>query len=196
MLMPYFMHNVNNLMVGVMGNLDLADMFMPRIDKVEPKLTAARAATSSVVEFIRDISDTGGSESLDIFQDRDLQTTLLTLRAACGRSVSTEGIDSMSLQTGVPCADPRKIKSILNGLATWTVICLGGSGSVEGTASSSGISFRWKRPAGAGKPHMPGGEDAASIPVMAGGLSKAAGMVLVVEEWTESAGGVSLVFLK
>ncbi len=50
-LLPYYLHSANNLLVGVLGNLDLAGMFMPDTDKVKPKLAGARVATGSVVEF-------------------------------------------------------------------------------------------------------------------------------------------------
>jgi len=196
MLMPYFMHNINNLMVGVMGNLDLAGMFMPQADRVEPKLKAARAATMSVVDFIRDISDVYDCEKSEFFQNADLRKTLLLLQAACGRSVSTLGLDSISMPDPVPCRDSASVRTALNGLAAWAVICLGGSGSVEGSFSGAILNLKWSRPSSAGKPHMPGREHSATLLALSAGLLVSSGVTVVIDEWTDTKGGVSIVFIE
>lgn len=193
-LIPYFMHNINNLMVGVMGNLDLAGMFMPDIARVEPKISAARSSTGSVVDFIRDVSEVFSPGNLTSLTNEDLKKTLLLLKAACGRSVASQGIDGMAFHESPVCSRPVAVLCALRGMAAWCVLCLGGSGILEGEVSGSSITLRWSRPAGSGRPHMPGGDTAGDILALAGGVAASAGNVLVVNGWTDMAGEVTIAY--
>ncbi len=193
-LIPYFMHNINNLMVGVMGNLDLAGMFMPDMARVEPKISAARSSTGSVVDFIRDVSGVFFPGDLTSLTNEDLQKTLLLLKAACGRSVASQGIDGMVLRESPVCSSPVAVLCTLRGMAAWCVLCLGGNGTIGGEVSGSLITLRWSRPEGSGRPHMPGGETAGDILALAGGMAASAGNVLVVNRWTDMAGEVTIAF--
>ncbi len=193
-LLPYFVHNINNLMVGVMGNLDLAEMFMPEIEKVAPKLNAARAATGSVVDFIRDISAIHAPLSEVEVSWEDLNRVITTLKAACGRSVSTDGLDRLKLHKGIPCGNSGSLLNTVRGMGVWCVLCMGGNGSVEGTVNEGRITLCWNRPPGSGKSHMPGGESASEVLNITGGMAVSAGYRLIVENWTDSTGTVTLAF--
>jgi len=187
-LLPYYLHQPNNLMVGVMGNLDLAGMFMPDISRVEPKMNAARAATGSVVDFIRDIS---GSYS-DSTRSDLLQRVLTRIRAACGRSVSFLDLDLRGegfLQAG----SPELLEEVLTGMGTWCVLCLGGSGAIRGETSEEKFSLEWERPS-TGSSHMPGREQAAEVLRITGSLCLMGGFVLAVENWTDTGGRITLGF--
>lgn len=193
MLLPFFLHNMNNLLVGVTGNIDLAGMFMPDLARVQPKINSARTATGSLVEYIRDLAGTLSTGSDGWITDEAVKNTMILLRAACGRSVSTESAENMRVKEPIPCNSASTVLTALNGMVTWCVISLGGSGSVQGNAEQSEISFTWQRPAGAGLPQMPGGEHSTSVISMTGSLAQRADCVLVVENWTENSGKVSLV---
>jgi hypothetical protein len=89
-LLPLFVHNVNNLMVGAMGNIDLATLFSRDPDKCQSKLKDASAAMRRLSEFMSDL----GAVSQQL-PDReapadwaDLQSVLTMGRLACGRSVN------------------------------------------------------------------------------------------------------------
>ena len=90
MMLPYYLHNANNLMVGVLGNLDLAGMFMPDIEKVEPKIAGARNATGTVVNYLREIAGAIPSCENISFDEYAVGKCLILLKAACGRSVNSE----------------------------------------------------------------------------------------------------------
>lgn len=196
MLMPYFVHNANNLMVGVMGNLDLADIFMPDTEKVGPKLSAARNATNNVVEFLRDLSDSFPSDDCTAFTGDDVERSLVLIRSACGRSVSFEGPESADLAATLPCGSAAKATAALSGIAAWVVVSLGGMGTISYFSGGGKLTFRWARPEGCGKSHMPGSGNGAAILSLAGGLAASAGLALVVENYTKNGGEVSLVFNK
>lgn len=191
-LMPYFLHNINNLMVGVMGNLDLAAMFMPDIQKVESKLGAARASTGSVVGFIRDISEVSYDMKKDAVTQGDIARILVFISAACGRSVNTVGIETMALPENIPSGRPAMFVNAFKGMGAWCVLCMGGNGTIQGSISQGRVSFRWSRPEDSGRSHMPGGGNAEAILSVAGRLAASAGCRLVVEEWTTSSGAVTL----
>ena len=193
-LLPFFLHNINNLMVGVMGNLDLAGMFMPDMEKVAPKLEAARSATGSVVDFIRDISQPPSSLGTCEIAADDFRRVFTTLKAACGRSVSTEGLDKLDLRAGTPCSDPLSLLNVLWGMGVWSVLCMGGNGSLDGQLSENLISLSWKRPPEAGKSHMPGPEKAPSVLAITGRYAVSSGYRLMVENWCDSSGTVILAY--
>lgn len=185
-LLPYYLHNLNNLMVGVMGNLDLAGMFMPDISRVEPKMNAARAATGSVVDFIRDIS---GSFS-DSTRSDLLQRVLTRIRAACGRSVSFLDLDPRG-ENWLDTGSPELLEEVLTGMGTWCVLCLGGSGTIRGETAEGTFSLEWKKPS-SGSSHMPGREQAAEVLRITGSLCLSGGFVLAVEDWTDAGGRITL----
>jgi hypothetical protein len=196
MLMPYYLHNTNNLMVGVMGNLDLADIFMPDLEKVGPKLEAARGATGRVVDFLRSVSGAFPSEDCTSVTGDEIRKTLTIIRTACGRSVCSEGLDSIDISDTFPCKDPAKAIAAMNGIAAWLVVSLGGMGSVSGVAIDGRLTFKWTRPEGSGKSHMPGSGNGNIILSLAGGLAASAGLALVAENLTKNGGEVSIVFNK
>ena len=196
MMLPYFLHNNNNLMVGVLGNLDLAGMLLPDLEKVKPKIAAARTATGSVVDYLRDLAGSIPSEDCSSFNGDVVRRCLILLRAACGRSVVSSGLDKMALSYKARCSDPFRAVAAFTGMATWVVVSMGGSGTVKGSSSGEKLTLEWSRPESASQPYMPGGRSASSVISLAGGLAASAGMALVVENWTDNGGKVSLVAKK
>ncbi len=193
MMLPYYFHNANNLMVGVMGNLDLADMFMPDTEKVKPKLAGARTATGSVVEYIRDISSSiPSSDTLSLDHD-SVKKCLILLKAACGRSVNCEGLEEIDMSGAIDCTNPSCAFASFLGISAWAVLSLGGSGTVSGSFSDKKLSIKWARAEGMGLSYMPGAENVSSILASAAGLALSAGMIFVVENCTENCWEVSLV---
>ncbi len=195
-MLPYFLHNNNNLMVGVLGNLDLAGMLFPDTDKAEPKITAARTATGSVVDFLRDLAGSIPFEDCASFNGDAVKKCLILLKAACGRSVVSDGLGNMVLSYPARCLDPCRAVAAFTGMAAWTVVSMGGSGTVKGSSSDEKLTLEWSRPGSANHPYMPGGSSASSVIALAGGLAAASGMALVVESWTDNGGKVSLVVKK
>ncbi len=192
-LLPYYLHNANNLMVGVLGNLDLAGMFLPNLEKVEPKIAGARSATGSVVDFLRGIASAIPGDGFSSFNNDAMGKCLTLLRSACGRSVDSTGLNGIDISSPLITENPDHAVAAFSGMAAWTVVSLGGSGTVSGSSSQGRIGLKWTRPEGAGLTYMPGSENSASILATAGGLAAAAGMALVIENWTENEGEVSLV---
>lgn len=186
-LLPFFMHNVNNLLVGVIGNLDLASMFLPDLKKVEDKLSGARVSAEALVEFIRGItslssiegSNAGSSGVGDI------------IRSACGRSVQCAGLELLN-DPGASSADTAGFKSTVTGMGTWCILCLGGNGSLSCSMSGSTLSLSWERPESSGRSRMPGGEYAGEVLARVGQVAAGAGFRLILETWIDHKGRISL----
>jgi hypothetical protein len=186
-LMPHYLHNNNNLMVGVMGNLDLAGMFMPDLARVEPKLKAARTATSSAVDFLRQLSDAQGYLQGGSPAERMRRLGVL-IEAACGRSVHVSGLDGMW--------DPgEKLETWLasvHGALAWALLCMGGNGRIDCSFGGQ-CSLVWERPRTSGSPHMPGSEMAMSVLALAAGLVTGSGGKVMLHSWSDHRGEVRIV---
>ena len=192
-LLPYFMHNANNLLVGVMGNLDLAGMFMPDAERVEPKLNAARTATGSVVDYIRTVTSSITGNPGDSSRG-SLAAPLNMIRAASGRSVMSESLGNLTGENALYGVDCSLLSTVVRGMGTWCLLCLGGNGELRGNTGSRCMELEWKRPESAGRSHMPGGESAADVMAVTAGLAVSGGMTVFLEKWTDTEGKVSIVF--
>ncbi len=145
LLMPYFLHNMNNLLVGVTGNIELAGMFMPDLEKVQKKIGAAGNATGLLVEFIRSLTGTLGGSCPDAVDIACIQRVNCFLGAACGRSVSFSGAETMELDSPLRCSDSAQALAALIGMTTWCVLCVGGRGEIRGTVDGRIISYEWEK---------------------------------------------------
>lgn len=192
-LLPYFLHNINNKLVGVLGNIDLATMFIPNLDKVQIKLDSARHSTTSVIDYLRDISGSIEQNEQSSFGEAAFNECLELLKLACGRSVNIEGFEEIRLEKPINCLDSARAVSSLKGLAAWLIVSLGGSGKISVRVNKNNITMKWNKPEGGGLAHMPGSEQGSFILLLAGGLAVSAGFSFVVSKWTEKEGEVTIV---
>jgi len=191
-LMPYYMHNLNNLLVGVVGNLDLAEMFMPHTEKVAFRISEAKASASSVTGFIRSVSETLSSAGRFFNPEESFDKAISMLRAACGRSVRCDDLENMKTTGLLSSKDQPCLNTVMAAAGVWCVLCLGGNGSINGITGSGKITFIWEKPSTSGRMHMPGSENASLILAMAGGLAGSRGYRLIVENWTDFTGTVTI----
>lgn len=192
-MLPYYLHNANNLMVGVLGNLDLAGMLVPNMKKVEPKIVLARAATGNVVDYLRSIGEAISFTDSSPLTGDAIKKCMTLLEAACGRSVSFDVVENVETGGSFIYNDSPKAVAAFSGMAAWVIVSLAGTGAVTGSISHERLKLKWSRPADVGVPCMPGRDSRYSILGVTGGLAVAAGMAFVVENWTDNGGEVSLV---
>ena len=192
-LLPYFIHNINNKLVGVLGNIDLATMFFPNLEKVQTKLDSARQSTTSVIDCLRGVSGSIEKNEQSSFGKDAFNECLALLESACGRNVKVEGFDEVYFEKPIDCLDSAKAVSSLKGLVTWLIVSLGGSGAISANISQNSMVMKWTKPEGVGLEHMPGSEQGAFILLLAGGLAVSAGFSFVVSKWTEKEGEVTIV---
>ncbi|MFO7949596.1 MAG: hypothetical protein R6U36_04420 [Candidatus Fermentibacteraceae bacterium] len=159
-LLPLLVHNVNNLMVGAMGNLDLATLFSGQGQRCSEKLEEASRAMHALSDFMSDLGglsrtlpDAGVPAGWDA-----LQAVCTMGRLACGRSVSLE-VTPSTLPAAGPmcegdCLDTRTLRLVCSSLMTAALLSLGGCGSIRLTVDADlpSIHLAWKRGTGDATP--------------------------------------------
>ncbi len=179
LLLPYHVHSINNMLVGVLGNAELASMFLPdNPARALPKVREAAASAGAVTGFLRSLSE--NARSLDDPYP-PLSRLVGFITQACGRSVAADGLKPLE---DVPFPKNREASSAfgaLLGMGTWAVLSLGGGGVVAGDGGGDLVRMSWSRPEGAGEPMLPGSGLAESVIYAAGGLAGRAGCLLRVE---------------
>lgn len=152
-LLPLFVHNVNNLMVGAMGNLDLARLFSDDADRCRDKLDDAASAMGRLSDFMSDLGrisqslpDGGAPASWG-----DLRTVSTIGRLASGRSVSFH-VKPAELSPSLPVYNHslfsgRAFRSICSGLVAAALLAVQGCGEIELDADPGipSVGLRWKR---------------------------------------------------
>jgi hypothetical protein len=175
MLLPLFVHNVNNLMVGAMGNLDLATMFTGDPEKCRAKLEESSQAMHRLSDFMSDLG--GVSRSLPDEGEPagwdDLKTVCTLGRLACGRSVSLEvspaTLPSGRRMCGGQCLDARTLRVVCSSLMAAALLSLGGCGSIGVSADirTPAIRFSWARGRSESNRSAPSGN---VVPCLAAGM--------------------------
>lgn len=194
LLLPYHIHNINNMLVGVLGNTELASMFLPGdIDRAIPKVKEATEAAGAVTRFLRDLSEST-HPNLDRVAGGVSPLSKLgrLISLACGRSVETEDLQKLDSIQIPESRDPFAAFGALIGAGAWSVLCLGGAGTVGCDCREGAVVIRWERPPGSGEPMLPGSEMAATVVCAAGGLAGRAGCLLRVRQGSPRSGSASL----
>jgi hypothetical protein len=171
-------HSLNNLLFGLVGNLDLAAVSGPADPDSAGRLEAAREAAASLVERLESIaratssmSGCGGADS----------PVLGALAAAAGRSV-TVSVDWPAWSSGM-------VPPLL-GAGTACLLSVEGSGLVEGSTQGGRFVLRWSgaRPAC-------GRISTGSASVLldwSAAVAQREGGCLAVESWSATGGCVSM----
>lgn len=194
LLLPYHIHNINNMLVGVLGNAELASMFLPdNVNRAIPKVRDAAESAGGVTRFLRDLAEST-HPSLERAATSVSPLSRLTrfITLACGRSIDATGLSALNGMTVPRSRDSAAAYGALLGMATWSVLCLGGAGLLTTEDTDDSISLIWKRPKGAGEPMLPGFEMAATVICAAGGLAGRAGCVLRVKRVENLEGSATL----
>ena len=141
-LVPRFVHNLNNRLLGVTGNIDLAEMYSDSSEKVSEKLTRARHAIAGVTRFVSDLHrfrpDAGPCTSVT------LEDIVGFASLACGRSI---GFESTSvIPAHLPLTD-LEFRTLVIGMMSWAVTSCGGAGSISliSTATEGSVVFTVSR---------------------------------------------------
>ncbi len=198
LLLPYHIHNINNMLVGVLGNAELASMFLPdNVNRAIPKVRDAAESAGGVTRFLRDLSEaTHPNLERAANSVSPLARLARFITLACGRSIDTTGLSVLNSMAVPDSRDPAAAYGALLGMATWSVLCLGGTGLLTAESTENSVTLVWKRPTGAGKSMLPGCEMADTVICAAGGLAGRAGCLLRVRrnesvEGSATLGGVT-----
>lgn len=193
-LLPYHIHNLNNILVGVLGNAELACMFLPGDPgRAIPKVRETARAAGEVTGFLRELSEcTQSSVQPPATGSRSLKPVAGVVSLACGRSVDSRGLQKLESFQLPGNRDGEAGFAALLGMGVWSVLCLGGVGRVDADRGGDTVRITWERPSEAGEPMLPGCGMALQVACVAGGLAGRAGLSLSVRTDSYRSGWASL----
>lgn len=193
-LLPFFVHNMNNLLARIMGNAELARMYCGRPEEAGRKLDSALAGVEEMRAFVRNLAalsvnsgaDSAGTPAFPAELER-------TARMFCGRSVDltfrTAGDfrDAMSIQS-------THLRLAARLLSASAAVMVNGSGSIlieaellpEGLRVGTG----WTAGAGGSSGLVEDGEGAAvDLMAVCAAVCAVSGLGMKVERWDSVSGG-------
>ena len=146
-LVTAFVHNLNNFLVGIVGNIDLAGLYPDDSDKVQDRILDAREASIRIRDFLAVLirfRSRGEEWSKESFLDM-----AAVARLACGRSMSLESSGQELLPGSLPVPDVA-FRAVLLSLLGWAVESCSGKGSirmgVEAPEGSLVLVIEWESP--------------------------------------------------
>ena len=143
-LLPFYIHNMNNILAKIMGNIELAEFQSSQPDKVKEKLAIALEGTEDLRSYIEIISDYSLTHDDESEWSSGNETVILEQNnMSCGTSVEF----SYKEESGLPRKLPFR-KSLMNiitsTIAASAIISVNGSGSVDMVASPGFKSVEFK----------------------------------------------------
>jgi hypothetical protein len=188
-MLPFILHNLNNRLVGVVGNLDLAGIFAGQPEKCSARVEDARTSMDEVRTYLdelgRIVESASPSPPPNLASALDAAARLAS--AGKGRTVSLDA-DRPDLYTGIRF--PSELVPACCGLACAALLSLSGAGSLSIGAGRetlpAGFALRWSR---SGTPH-PGPWTASAIQLLAAsaGIAVAGGAFIRIGPWGDAMG--------
>ena len=127
-LVTAFVHNLNNHLMGVMGNIDLAGLYPAGSEAATSKLSGALNASKRIKDFLSELVRFSPVEGNWTLESLDGVTAVAEL--ACGRSVTLETTGSDLLPDHLPLSD-LAFRALMFGLLSWAVRACAGAGKVR-----------------------------------------------------------------
>lgn len=149
-LLPFFIHNMNNILARIMGNIELAEFHSGKIDKVREKLSIALEGTEELRSFLERLSVYSTPDDDDSEWTLGNEADVLELsQMSSGSSVKFTYEEKSGIPRKIPVR--KNMMNLLTGLiAASATISVNGCGSVEMTVSPQGetAEFRlsWNSP--------------------------------------------------
>ena len=143
-LVPFFIHNMNNILARIMGNIELAEFHSGRTDKVKEKLSIALEGTEELRSFLERLSvysmhDDDESEWTSGNEAGVLELT----RLSSGKSVDFRYEEKSGLPRKIPVR--KNLMNLLTGLITASAtISVNGCGSVDMSVSPQGKTLEFR----------------------------------------------------
>jgi hypothetical protein len=127
-LVTAFVHNLNNNLVGVMGNIDLASLYPDNPEAITSKLCSARDASMRIKEFLVEFMRFRPVEGN--FTPQSFNDVAAVAELACGRSMNLETTGIDQLPDHLPLSD-LGFRALMLGLLSWAVRSCAVAGTVR-----------------------------------------------------------------
>ena len=143
-LLPFFIHNMNNILARIMGNIELAGFHSGQTDKVKEKLSIALEGTEELRNFLERLSVYSTADDDDSEWSLGNEADVLELSQM---SSGTSDKFTYEEKSGMPrkLHVRKNLMNLLTGLiAASATISVNGCGSVEMSASLQGEAAEFK----------------------------------------------------
>ncbi|GEM_PF-2255401 len=197
-LLPFFFHNINNILTRILGNVELAGFDLEDKDKLKRRLNNALEGSEELREFLRDLSlqaHDSGQGSAD-WSPGHSQEIFETGRMSSGTSVEFTHLNDPELPGFLPVSRTT-LNSLLGALSGAATLFVNGCGSVhlESIAANSTVRFvlEWHSTAGSDTRSAHQSTSAIILLAWTAILSPPAGVTFVLDEWSEDRGRAILI---
>ena len=195
-LLPFFIHNMNNVLARIMGNIELAEFHSGRTDKASEKLSIALEGTEELRNFL---------ERLSVYSIPDDDESEWTARSGADVLELSQMSSGTSVEftyeekSGIPRKIPvrKNLMNLLTGpIAASATVSVNGCGSVDMSVSPQGdtLEFRFKWSSSMKSTGLcPGSVDsAADLLNRAALMASAAKLSFRLGAWNSEGGSASL----
>lgn len=143
-LLPFFIHNMNNVLARIMGNIELAEFHSGRTDKVKEKLSIALEGTEELRSFLGRLSVYSLPDNDESEWTAGSGADVLELsQMSSGTSVEFTYEEKSGIPRKIPVR--KNLMNLLTGLiAASATVSVNGCGSVEMFVSLQGEALEFR----------------------------------------------------
>jgi len=196
-LLPFFIHNMNNILARVMGNAELAEFHRNQPDKVSEKLSIALEGAEELRSFLEKLVIYFIPDDDDSEWTKGNQAALVEIgKMSSGTSVEFSYRDDAGMPSGLPFR--KNLINVLIGLITASAtISVNGCGSIELAAVPHGKSVefnvKWSSSFRNSRLCTNSIDFAGNMLTRAALTASSAGISLIMGEWSNEKGAASLI---
>jgi len=197
-LLPFFFHNINNILTRILGNVELAGFDLEDRDKLKRRLNNALEGAEELREFLSDLSllAHGSGQSSIEWTPGHTQEIYEIGRMSSGTSVEFTHLSDPDLPDYLPVSR-NSLNSLLGALSGAATLFVNGCGSVHLDSKSTGSTVQfileWHSTSGSGTRSAHQNNSALILLAWTAMLSPPAGVTFVLDEWSEDKGRAMLI---
>ena len=187
-LLPFFFHNINNILTRVMGNVELAGYDLENREKLVKRLRNALDGTEELRMFLSDLSLVihSGGEGPSDWTAASADEVFRTTRMSSGTSVEFTHFMDPLLPKYLP-VDRNQLNTLLGAVSSAATLFVNGCGSVNLGSSLSGyravFTMKWRSTSGDRSRSDHQIASAIALLAWTASLSPPAGVTFELDEW-------------
>lgn len=197
-LLPFFFHNINNILTRVMGNVELAGYDLENREKLVKRLKSALDGTEELRMFLSDLSlvASSGGEGPSDWTAASADEVFRTSRMSSGTSVEFTHFMDPLLPKYLP-VDRNQLNTLLGAVSSAATLFVNGCGSVNLGSSLSGpravFTTKWRSTSGDGSRSTHQIASAIALLAWTASLSSRAGVSFELDEWRVDEGQARII---
>ena len=195
-LLPFFIHNLNNILARIMGNIELAKFSAGNAEKTGAKLEVALEGTEELRDFLDKLATLSTPQNDDPHWTSGNEADLIELgRMSSGSSVEFNFTEDENAPGEIPV--PRSsLNSVMGLIISSAVVSVNGCGRIDMTAGGRGdwacFDLKWESNSRGTGLCRDSFESASTLLAMAAASAVHSRMVLMLDLWDDDSGAVTL----